>query len=163
MLARHEIMCFHLPMPHDPPPRRSGKETEMAHTYHPHCGCYSCGLQEEAGERDEELRVMYLTALTACPDFLSEVPPNGEECAAMAAAINTGDMAELGRIFLRAAEREASEHVAVMVENCGITAGEAALRLWERYRPAPFDARGFAKGMEAGNESAIASALGVAA
>lgn len=133
------------------------------HNYHPACGCAACCQQEEAAERDDELRATHLTSLTCCPDFLGEVPMNGEECTAAAAAINAGDLTELGRIFLRAAEREASEHVAVMVEDCGITAGEAALRLWERYRPAPFDARGFAKGMEAGNESAIASALGVAA
>lgn len=127
-------------MPHDPPPRRSGKEMEMSHAYHPHCGCYSCGLQEEADERDDELRVTYLTALTGCPDFISEVPMNAEECTAAAAAINAGDMAELGRIFLRAAEREASEHIAIKSEECGITPGEAAERLVAIYRTEPMRA-----------------------
>lgn len=108
-----------------------------AHNYHPHCGCASCGEVEEAGERDDDLRVTYLTALTGCPDFLSEVPPNGEECAAMAAAINAGDMAELGRIYLRAAEREASECIAAKAEECGITPGEAAERLYSIYKPQP--------------------------
>lgn len=106
------------------------------HAYHRMCGCDACGQQEEADERDDEIRATYLTALTCCPDFIAEVPPNGEECAAMAAAINAGDMAELGRIYLRAAEREASECIAVRAEECGITAGEAAERLWEIYRPA---------------------------
>lgn len=109
----------------------------MAHNFHPHCGCYSCGLQEEAGERDDELRVTYLTALTACPDFIAEVPMNGEECTAAAAAINTGDMAELGRIFLRAAEREASERIEIKSDECGITQGEAAERLVAIYRTDP--------------------------
>lgn len=102
----------------------------MAHTY------LGDGWIECAGDGDDEQRADYLTALTCCPDFLSEVPPNDEECAAMAAAINAGDMAELGRIFLRAAEREASERIAVKAEECGITAGEAAARLYGIYRPA---------------------------
>lgn len=110
------------------------------HAYHRMCGCDACGLQEEADERDDELRATYLIALTCCPDFLSEVPPNGEECAAMAAAINAGDMAELGRIYLRAAEREASECIAVKAEECGITPGEAAERLYGIYRPVPMRA-----------------------
>lgn len=107
----------------------------MAHNFHPHCGCASCDMQEEAGERDDELRVTYLTALTACPDFIAEVPPNGEECTAMAAAIKAGDMAELGRIYLRAIEREASECIEVKANECGCTQGEAAERLWKTYRP----------------------------
>lgn len=107
----------------------------MAHKYHPHCGCASCGEVEEAGERDDELRVTYLTALTCCPDFIAEVPPNGEECTAMAAAIKAGDMAELGRIYLRAIEREASECIEVKANECGCTQGEAAERLWKIYRP----------------------------
>lgn len=93
-------------------------------------------LAAESAERDDEQRADYLTDLTRCPDFLSEVPPNGEECMAMAAAINDGDMAELGRIYLRAAEREASEYITAKSEECGITAGEAAQRLYEIYRPA---------------------------
>ncbi len=112
----------------------------MAHNYHPHCGCYSCGLQEEAGERDDELRVTHLGELVCCPDFIAEVPMNGEECAAAAAAINAGDMAELGRIFLRAAEREASEHIAIKAEECGITPGEATERLVAIYRTEPMRA-----------------------
>lgn len=108
-----------------------------AHNYHPHCGCVSCGEVEEAGERDAELRVTYLTALTGCPDFISEVPMNSEECAAAAAAITAGDVAELGRIFLRAAEREASEHIVIKSEECGITPGEAAERLVRIYRTEP--------------------------
>lgn len=106
-----------------------------AHNYHPHCGCVSCGEVEEAGERDAELRVTYLTALTGCPDFISEVPMNSEECAAAAAAITAGDMDRLGHIFLRAAEREASECIAVKAEECGITPGEAAERLYGIYKP----------------------------
>lgn len=112
----------------------------MAHNYHPHCGCASCGGVEEAGERDDELRATHLTALTCCPDFLGEVPMNPEECTAAAAAINAGDMAELGRIFLRAAEREASEHIAIKSEECGITPGEAAERLVAIYRNEPMRA-----------------------
>lgn len=107
----------------------------MSHAYHRHCGCYACGLHEEADERDAELRVTYLTALTGCPDFISEVPMNSEECAAAAAAITAGDMDRLGHIFLRAAEREASECIAVKAEECGITPGEAAERLYGIYKP----------------------------
>ena len=109
----------------------------MAHNFHPHCGCYSCGLQEEAGERDEELRVTYLTDLICCPDFIAEVPLNREECIAAAKAVNDGDLTELGRLFLAAIEREASECIAVKAEECGITPGEAAERLYGIYRPHP--------------------------
>ena len=105
-----------------------------AHNYHPHCGCASCGEVEEAGERDDELRDSYLTALTACPDFIAEVPLNPEECTAAAKAINDGDLLELGRVFLAAIEREASECIAVKAEECGITPGEAAERLVRIYR-----------------------------
>lgn len=65
---------------------------------------------------------------------------NGEECVAAAAAIKAGDVAELGRIFLRAAEREASEHIAIKAEECGITHGEAAERLVAIYRTEPMRA-----------------------
>lgn len=78
----------------------------------------------------------YLTALTCCPDFIAEVMLNDEECTAAASAISDGDMAELGRIYLRAAEREASEYITARAGECGITAGEAAARLYGIYRPA---------------------------
>lgn len=112
----------------------------MAHNYHPHCGCSFCGQQEEAGERDDELRQEYMGELVCCPDFIAEVPMNSEECKAAAAAINAGDMAELGRIFLRAAEREADEHIVIKSEECGITPGEAAERLVRIYRSEPMRA-----------------------
>ena len=108
-----------------------------AHNYHPHCGCASCGEVEEAGERDDELRVTYLTALTGCPDFITEVPLNPEECIAAAKAVNDGDLLELGRVFLAAIEREASECIAVKAGECGITPGEAAERLYGIYMPQP--------------------------
>lgn len=107
------------------------------HNFHPHCGCYSCGLQEEAAERDDEMRATYMTALTACPDFIAEVPLNSEECIAAARAVKVGDMADLGRLFLAAIEREASECIAVKAEECGITPGEAAERLYGIYMPQP--------------------------
>lgn len=109
----------------------------MAHNYHPQCGCSFCGQQEEADERDDELRQEYMGELVCCPDFIAEVPMNPEECKAAAAAINAGDMAELGRIFLRAAEREADEHIVIKSEECGITPGEAAERLVCIYRSEP--------------------------
>jgi len=109
----------------------------MSHNYHPHCGCASCCEVEEAGERDDELRATYLPALTACPDFIAEVPLNPEECIAAAKAVNDGDLLELGRVFLVAIEREASECIAVKAEECGITQGEAAERLYGIYRPQP--------------------------
>lgn len=109
----------------------------MSHAYHRHCGCYACGLQEEADERDDELRATYLPALTACPDFIAEVPLNPEECIAAAKAVNDGDLLELGRLFLAAIEREASECIAVKAEECGITPGEAAERLYGIYMPQP--------------------------
>ena len=112
----------------------------MAHNYHPHCGCSFCGQQEEADERDDELRVTYMGELVCCPDFIAEVPMNPEVCKAAAAAINAGDMAELGRIFLRAAEREADEHIVIKSEECGITPGEAAERLVRIYRSEPMRA-----------------------
>ena len=84
---------------------------------------------------DDELRATYLAALTGCPDFIAKVVLNDEECKAAAAAINAGDMAELGRIFLLAAEREADEHIVIKSEECGITRGEAAARLYSIYRP----------------------------
>lgn len=105
------------------------------HAYHRMCGCDACCQQEEADERDDETRADYLDSLTCCPDFIAEVPPNGEECTAMAAAIKAGDMAELGRIYLRAIEREASECIEVKANECGCTQGEAAERLWKIYRP----------------------------
>lgn len=108
----------------------------MGHNYHPHCGCSFCGQQEEADERDDELRHEYLGELVCCHDFIAEVQMNPEECKAAAAAINAGDMAQLGRIFLRAAEREADEHIVIKSEECGITQGEAAARLYGIYRPA---------------------------
>lgn len=107
----------------------------MAHNYHPHCGCASCGEVEEAGERDDELRATYLTALTGCPDFITEVPLTPGECLAAARAVNVGDMADLGRLFLAAIEREASECIAVKAKECGITPGEAAERLYGIYKP----------------------------
>lgn len=112
----------------------------MSHNYHPHCGCYSCGLQEEARERDDDLRATYLYALTACPDFIAEVPLNSEECTAAARAVKVGDMTDLGRLFLAAIEREASECIAVKAEECGITPGEAAERLYGIYRTEPMSA-----------------------
>lgn len=108
-----------------------------AHNYHPHCGCASCGEVEEAGERDDEQRDSYLSDLTCCPDFISEVPLNPEECIAAAKAVNDGDLLELGRLFLAAIEREASECIAVKAEECGITPGEAAERLYGIYMPQP--------------------------
>lgn len=108
----------------------------MSHNYRPHCGCASCDMQDEAAERDDELRATYLPALTACPDFIAEVQLNPEECLAAARAVTVGDMADLGRLFLAAIEREASERIAVKAEECGITAGEAAARLYGIYRPA---------------------------
>lgn len=107
----------------------------MAHNYHPHCGCASCCEVEEAGERDDDLRATYLTALTTCPDFIAEVPLNPEECIAAAKAVNDGDLLELGRVFLAAIEREASECIAVKAGECGITPGEAAERLYGIYKP----------------------------
>lgn len=112
----------------------------MAHNYHPHCGCASCGEVEEAGERDDELRATYLSALTACPDFIAKVPLNPEECIAAARAVKVGDMTDLGRLFLAAIEREASECIAVKAEECGITPGEAAERLFAIYRTEPMRA-----------------------
>lgn len=109
----------------------------MSHAYHRHCGCYACGLHEEADERDDYLRAAYLSALTCCPDFISEVPLNPEECIAAAKAVNDGDLLELGRLFLAAIEREASECIAVKAEECGITPGEAAERLYGIYMPQP--------------------------
>ena len=101
----------------------------IAHAYHPHCECASC--------HDNELRDSYLANLTACPDFISEVPLNYEECAAAAKAINDGALTELGRLFLAAIEREASECIDVKAEECGITPGEAAQRLYGIYQPHP--------------------------
>lgn len=98
-----------------------------AHTYNPHCGRASC--------RDNDLRTAYLANLTACPDFIAEVPLNYEECFAAAKAVNDGDLTELGRLFLAAIEREASECIDVKAEECGITPGEAALRLYGIYKP----------------------------
>ena len=112
----------------------------MSHNYHPHCGCYSCGLQEEARESDDELRVTYMGELVCCPDFIADVPLNPEECIAAARAVNVGDMTDLGRLFLAAIEREASECIAVKAEECGITPGEAAERLVRIYRDAPMRA-----------------------
>lgn len=109
----------------------------MSHNYHPHCGCASCGEVEEAGERDDELRDSYLSDMTCCPDFIAEVPLNPEECIAAAKAVNDGDLLELGRLFLAAIEREASECIAVKAEECGITPGEAAERLYGIYMPQP--------------------------
>lgn len=106
----------------------------MAHN--PQCGGSFCGQQEGAGERDDELRADYLTALTACPDFIAEVPLNPEECLAAARAVTVGDMADLGRLFLAAIEREASERIEVKANECGCTQGEAAARLYGIYRPA---------------------------
>ena len=114
-----------------------------AHNFHPHCGYASCCEVEEADERDErddELRATYLNSLTACPDFIAAVPLNPEECIAVARAVSVGDMADLGRLFLAAIEREASEHIAVKAEECGITPGEAAQRLYSIYRPVPMRA-----------------------
>lgn len=88
---------------------------------------------QAAAQRDDEQRADYLTC---CPDFIAEVVLNDEECTAAASAISDGDMSELGRIFLRAAEREASERIAVQADECGITPGEAAARLYGIYRPA---------------------------
>lgn len=87
------------------------------------------------GDGDDDLRVTYLIALTGCPDFIAKVVLNDKECTAAASAINAGNMDRLGRIFLRAAEREASERIAVRAEECGITPGEAAERLYSIYRP----------------------------
>lgn len=112
----------------------------MSHAYHPHCGCYACCQQEEADERDDELRATYLSDLTCCPDFIAEVPLNPEECIAAARAVNVGDMTDLGRLFLAAIEREASERIAVKAEECGITPGEAAERLVAIYRTDPMRA-----------------------
>ncbi len=92
---------------------------------------------EEASERDDDAREDYRERLTQCPDFLGEVPMNAQECEAAAAAIKAGDLAELGRVFLRAAEREADEHIAVKSDETGCTSGEAAERLWRIYRPEP--------------------------
>lgn len=109
----------------------------MSHNYHPHCGCASCDMQDEAAERDDGLRATYLPALSACPDFIADVPLNPEECIAAAKAVNDGDLLELGRLFLAAIEREASECIAVKAEECGITPGEAAQRLYGIYMPQP--------------------------
>ena len=79
----------------------------------------------------------YLNSLTACPDFIAEVPLNTEECIAAALAVDAGDMLRLGRLFLAAIEREASECIAVKAEECGITPGEAAKRVYGIYRPQP--------------------------
>lgn len=87
------------------------------------------------GDGDDDLRVTYLTALTGCPDFIAKVMLSDEECTAAASAISDGDMAELGRIFLLAAEREASERIEVKANECGCTQGEAAARLYSIYRP----------------------------
>lgn len=76
-------------------------------------------------------------ALTACPDFIAEVQLNPEECIAAAKAAKDGDLLELGRVFLAAIEREASECIAVKAEECGITHGEAAERLVRIYRTEP--------------------------
>lgn len=101
-----------------------------AHAYHPQCcGCASCC--------DDNLRDSYLADLTACPDFIAGVPLNPEECIAAAKAVNDGDLTELGRLFLAAIEREASECIAVKAEECGITPGEAAQRLYGIYQPHP--------------------------
>lgn len=87
------------------------------------------------GDGDDELRATYLAALTGCPDFIAKAVLNDEECTAAASAISDGDMAELGRICLRAAERVASEYIAAKAWECGITPGEAAERLYSIYRP----------------------------
>lgn len=87
----------------------------MSHNYHPPC----------------------LSDLACCPDFIAEVPLNPEECIAAAKAVNVGDLLELGRLFLAAIEREASECIAVKAEECGITQGEAAERLVRIYRDEP--------------------------
>ena len=87
--------------------------------------------------RDDELRVTHMLALTSCPDFIAEVPLNPEECLAAARAVSVGDMLDLGRLFLAAIEREASERIAVKAEECGITPGEAAERLFGIYQPQP--------------------------
>ena len=101
-----------------------------AHAYHPQCcGCASCC--------DNNLRDSYMADLTACPDFIAGVPLNREECIAAAKAVNDGDMTELGRLFIAAIEREASECIAVRAEECGITTGEAAKRIYGIYRPQP--------------------------
>lgn len=107
----------------------------LAHAYQRMCGCAACCRQEEADELDDEIRDDYLYSLTCCQDFIAEVLPNDEEYEAMAAAIKGRDMAELGRIYLLAIKREASEHIEVKANECGITQGEAARRLWDIYRP----------------------------
>ena len=108
-----------------------------AHNYDGRCGCSACCEYEDACERDEALRHEFHFELTCCPDFISEVPLNPEECIAAAKAVNDGDLLELGRLFLAAIEREASECIAVKAEECGITPGEAAERLVRIYRTEP--------------------------
>ena len=63
-----------------------------------------------------------------------------EECAAAANAIKGADMAELGRVFLAAVEREASKLIEASADQFRITPGEAAERLYGIYRPKPANA-----------------------
>lgn len=110
------------------------------HAYHPSCGCHACGKSEAAAERDDELRATFRERLIETASFLSEVALNNEELDAAAAAVKSGDMAALGKVYQAAIEREADEQIEDRADHLGFTHGEAAEQLYQMHKPAAIGA-----------------------
>lgn len=100
----------------------------------PYCDCPYCNQSVDPSDEEEALLEEQMGELIRCPSFLGEVPMNAEESAAAAEAIEAGDMAELGRIFLRAAEREGGERLEAMTMKTSDSELGCARRLVAMYR-----------------------------
>lgn len=108
-----------------------------AHAYHHMCGCAQCCRTERAAEMDDELRQALREDLIACPMFIGELALAPLDCERVSAAIRDRDMAELGRVYVAALEREADDAIERRADEDDMTPGEAAQRLYDIYRPEP--------------------------
>lgn len=74
--------------------------------------------------------------LCLCPEFIAECALAGAECVTAAAAIQSGDLASLGAVFLDAIVRESYQRVDEKTEsNGGISRSRAIKLLVESFQP----------------------------
>lgn len=110
----------------------------MSHNYHPMCGCYSCGKQELAAEREDELCEQLRDDLMALPSYIAdfdELAVDDEAAAKVATAVKDGDLAEVGRIFVTVLQRRADQDIEERADQQRIPKSEAAEQLINIHSP----------------------------
>ncbi|MGV1119184.1 hypothetical protein [Xanthomonas translucens] len=105
------------------------------HNYHPHCGCATCGRQEQADERAEALALDLHASGAVLGEAMGEL--TDDQLALMAGHLAAGNDAGLAEILRRAVADYVQSEIERRTDESGGTRLEAVQRMVEVYEVAP--------------------------